>query len=219
MILVFHGDMKTNATHKPHESGKAMLMPLILLALGAVLSGVLTQGMLVNDFWRGSIAVVMRSADHNPVSFIEQYLAMIIALCGIALAYIIYGFKFAKKVPFIHNLLSNAYYFDLIYEIVFVKTIRWLSEACYKVFDNKVIDSVPRSLTSLINNCGLTLKALHRGNVQTYIVMFFGFIALAFNEAISLMPSFEFWIISLIIITIYIVVILTINQAKQTNSN
>lgn len=217
-ILVFDGKKEYGAKHKPHESGKAMLIPLILLSVGAILSGFAGKGMLESDFWRGAIAI-SGEKHHEEVSFFEQYLPMIVGLCGIALAYVIYGLKFAKKVPLIYQLLSNAYYFDCIYNIIFVKPIKWLSKVFYKIFDDKVIDSIPRSLTCLVKMIGYGLRSLHTGNVQTYIVMFCGFVALAFNEAISPVPTFEFWIISIVAVTIYSVVIFTINKAKQTNSN
>ncbi len=217
IILVFDGQY--NKKHKPHKSGKAMLIPLILLSLGAILSGFVGKEMLEKDFWRGAIIVLKQY--HSKVSILEQFLPMIIGLFGIALAYIIYGFKISHRLQFkiIIQLLSNGYYFDCIYNLLFVKTIKLLSTLSYRILDNKVIDSIPRGLTHLINIVGCGLKSFHTGNVQTYIVMFVTFISLAFYEAISDIPSGEFWIISLVGIGIYTVVIATINKAKQINLN
>ncbi len=219
-ILVFEGKKEYSAKHRPHESGKSMLIPLILLSVGAVLSGVTGKEMLEKEFWRGAI-MFASTTHHEDVSFIDQHLPMIVGLCGIALAYIVYGLKIYHRLQVkpVIQLLSNGYYFDCIYNIFFVKSIKGLSKAFYRIFDNKIIDSIPRTITSIVNIIGRGLKALHNGNVQTYIVMFCGFIALAFNEAISSIPTFEFWIISLVVVTIYSVVIFNINKAKQTNSN
>jgi NADH-quinone oxidoreductase subunit L len=217
MIIVFHGDKKYDLKHLPHESGKLMITPLVFLAIGALLSGFLSRDMLQEDFWRGSIIVKVQ--EHYTTSFVEQYLPMIIALSGIIFAYIMYGFKIAKKIPYIYEILSKAYYFDCLYEILFIKTTRYLSKIFYKIFDNNILNSIPKILTYIINSIGEILKTLHTGNVQTYIVMFCSFIALAFNNAITIIPSFEFWIISLLVVSIYTVIILAINQAKQTNLN
>ena len=218
IILVFDTKKDYDTKHKPHESGKIILIPLIILSIGAILSGVIGGSMLAGDFWRG--AIMTTSTPHNQdIDFLEKYLTMIVSLSGIVLAYIIYGLKLAIKVPLLYHILFNGYYFDCIYNILFVKSFNLLSKIFYSLFDNKIIDSIPNAIVAIINITGKGLKALHSGNIQTYIVIFCGFIALAFNQVISSVPTFEFWIISLVAVTIYSVVIFNINKAKQTNSN
>lgn len=218
IILVFRG--KGKYKNKPHESGKVILTPLILLSIGAVLSGFIGKSMLQLEFWRGSI-VQIKEITHEEVTLFQHYLPMILGICGIALAYIIYGMKISHKLNIkpIRHMLSHGYYFDCIYNIFFVRTTKVLSKFLYKIFDGKVIDSVPRGLTATIQTIGCYLRAIHSGNVQTYIVMFIAFITIGFYEAISYTPTLEFWLISLVVVTIYVVVILNIKKANQTNLN
>lgn len=226
-ILVFEGKAQTDHSHgKPHESGLLMITPLIILAIGAVLSGLAGQhiGMIDSslEFWRGSIFVKTPHQEHHKVeNILMQFLPMIVGVIGIAFAYIIYGTRYdlagklQKAFKYLHHLLSNAYYFDCLYHYVFVKSTGFISKFLSKIFDNKIIDSVPAALSSVVQIVGTCIKAIHNGNVQNYIMMMFLFISIALLQLFTEKLESEFWIIAATAIIFYLGLMAGARNKKQ----
>lgn len=219
IILTFGKKTTEKANAHPHEASVLALIPLIILAIGAVLSGFVGKaiGMLEVDFWRDSIFVLQQKA-HKELD--AQLLPMMIGICGMLCTYVIYQCSFLQKIRsvFSAKLLQNAYYFDCTYDLVFIKTTRSCSKFFYKILDNKIIDAFPRVLTTIVQSFGYVLRDLHSGNVQTYIKMCFCFISLTFYDIISNLPSYEFWLLALASVFIYSIITST-RRAKQTNLN
>lgn len=209
LICVFH--VQKEYSTLPHESGKSMLLPLIVLGIGAVLSGILGKGMLLPDFWRGSIVIVSEEAQAN--IFIE-FLPMLIGVIGIISAYIIYKFKFFIKCEKLRSLIMNGYYFDCIYFWLFIKPIECVSKFLFKFFDVKFIEYIFNLMPNLIKAFGDVLKYLHRGNVQTYVIMMFAFISLSLYQLLSDLQLYEFWLVAIGAIVLYLGII-----SKKINEN
>jgi NADH-quinone oxidoreductase subunit L len=58
----------------------------------------------------------------------------------------------AQKLKILYNISFNKYYFDEIYDIIFVKTIKKTSLNFWKFWDVKIIDSVPNILAAICKN-------------------------------------------------------------------
>src|SRR6266403_1493539 len=96
LIMTFHGQPRADeeTLHHVHESPWVMLIPLFVLAFGAVFAGILAEHWFVGDargeFWKSSILVLpqhdaIAAAEH--VSWIIDYLPLVAAALGIATAY------------------------------------------------------------------------------------------------------------------------------------
>lgn len=132
IIMTFHGKpFDKKAADHAHESPLNMTIPLAVLAVGALFSGYLLYPYFVghdmDHFWAGSLAVneAIEHAHHVP-QWVK--LAPIVAgLLGIALAYILYMVKpdahksVAKTFAPLDKLFANKWYFDELYDRVFVK--------------------------------------------------------------------------------------------------
>jgi NADH-quinone oxidoreductase subunit L len=143
MFLVFHGDLRTKDCH-PHESPWTMVWPLRILAVGAILIG------LLGTPWANVFHHYV-SYGHGhalPPNYFVMLLSIVIAAAGILLARHLYGVKplqagepdplIAKLGP-LWTFLQNKWYFDELYDFLVIQPLLRLTRACYR-FDQKAVD-------------------------------------------------------------------------------
>ncbi len=194
LFMTFHG--KPRADHHVmehvHESPWVMRVPLVLLAIGAVIAGKVLDVTFIGDgwqaFWRGSIFV---SANNHVLAAIEQvpvwvdYSPLIVGLAGIALACLMYivspllPHRVATAFPGIYQFLLNKWYFDELYDRIFVQPVFWLAGSLWKVGDVTLIDGVPNGLAELATDASRQTVKLQTGNLAVYAFsMLIGVVAL-----------------------------------------
>ncbi len=139
--------------HEPHESPMVMLVPLFVLAAGAVLAGVVFAPYFIGhdykEFWgkallEGPNNHIMHAMHEIPrwVGF-APFVAM---LSGLALAYVYYiavpGFPAATARAFkpVYLFFLNKWYFDELYDALFVRPAFWIGRVLWKGGDGAIID-------------------------------------------------------------------------------
>ncbi len=158
LFMTFHG--KPRADKKTmdhvHESPPVMLLPLVLLALGAVLSGYIGYKLLNmvdghGHFWGDAIFVLEANNTLEAAHHVPQWVMLLpigVAIAGIALAWLLYmkwtslPAKFAKFYSPVYKFLLNKWYFDELYNAVFVNGAKKLGNVFWKVGDVKIIDGL-----------------------------------------------------------------------------
>ena len=192
MFKTFHGkfnnkDIKIEETH---ESPIVMLIPLILLSLGAIFAGFAFKELFVgygevNNFWQDSIFFLKPlSTEHPPFWFL--ILTPILVILSIPIAY--YLFVKNKNLPDqianvnkpLYQFLLNKWYFDELYDTLFVKPSKSLGLFLWKFFDIKLIDRFgPDGVSAFIKKCSLKANKFQSGFIYQYaFVMLLGFSAL-----------------------------------------
>ncbi|NBB51876.1 NADH-quinone oxidoreductase subunit L [Rhizobium sp. CRIBSB] len=148
-----HDDHAHHGPLKPHESPWVMLVPLLVLSVGAVAAGIVFAPYFIGDhehaFWHGAIY----TAEHNHVLHESHYVPtwvkwspLVLTLLGTAAAYWLYVMKegmarrMADRDSPVHAFLINKWYFDELYDFIFVKGTRALGDLFWKVGDVKIID-------------------------------------------------------------------------------
>lgn len=158
IFLTFHGAPRASheVMHHVHESPKIMLLPLALLAAGALFSGYIGAQMLgmvshEGTFWGAAIAVLEA---HNPLEAAHHVpgwvkLAPLVAgLSGIALAWHFYlgnprlPVLTAAKFPALYRFLLNKWYIDELYDALFVRPAKRLGVHFWNFWDARVIDGL-----------------------------------------------------------------------------
>ena len=133
----FHGDYNNKETPKEkiHESPFIMLLPLIILALGAIFVGYLFKEMLIGlnyfDFWKNSIFFA-KEIEHLHLPLWLLLVTPVLVVVAIPITYYLYikdtsildGLK-NFNTP-LHNFLLNKWYFDEMYEFIFVKPLKYI---------------------------------------------------------------------------------------------
>ena len=184
IIMTFHGtsraDEKTLA--HVHESPKVMLLPLVVLAIGAIFLGFASFQYFVGEstvqFWGNSLFVLdshkaLENAHHVPIWV--KYLPLVVGLAGIGLAYLMY--MFAPELPGAlaagfqrtYQFLLNKWYFDELYDFLFVRTAFKLGRGFWKAGDGLLIDGVgPDGFAAAVKLLARRAGALQSGYLYHY---------------------------------------------------
>jgi NADH-quinone oxidoreductase subunit L len=147
----FHGKYNNLelTIEKTHESPLVMLIPLIFLALGALFAGFAFKELLIGhhylDFWKKSIFFI-KEIEHLHVPFWLLFLTPVLVVSAIPLSYYLYVkntdilFGIKKINEPLYNFLLNKWYFDELYETIFVKPIKLIGTFLWKMGDQNTID-------------------------------------------------------------------------------
>lgn len=186
-LLTFHGKSHAPKDVQAHvqESPLVMLAPLVVLAIGAVSTGYLLHDSFIGDgfakFWGASIAAsssgIMAQIEHP--SLLSETAPLVASVLGILLAVVFYVFTpslpgvFATRFAGVYQFVLNKWYFDELYDFIFVKPTLRLARFVWHVGDEQMIDGVPRGLASLTADAsGETVK------IQTGSIAFYAFVML-----------------------------------------
>ncbi|HBT41952.1 MAG TPA: NADH-quinone oxidoreductase subunit L [Rhodospirillaceae bacterium] len=184
LIMTFHGTPRADETTMAHvhESPMVMVLPLVVLAAGACLAGVLAYDLMVGhhmaEFWGKSIVVLehhkaMENAHHVPLWV--KLLPLVVGVAGIAMAYVFYMFApgipgaIAARFQGIYQFLLNKWYFDELYDKVFVKPSFYLGRNLWKTGDGTLIDGLgPDGVSAAVKNIARRASALQTGYLYHY---------------------------------------------------
>ena len=176
------------AGYHPHESPLTMLVPLGLLSIGALLAGFVFHHALIEEaaFWAGSIAYDehLVHAMHE-VPLLVKLSATIAMLLGLATAYGAYirnpGWPAAFVAQFgaLHRFVFNKWYFDELYNAVFIRPAFWLGRVFWKHGDGGIIDRFgPNGAAWLVQRGARAAVRFQSGYLYSYaLVMLFGLTA------------------------------------------
>lgn len=191
MFLTFFGAPRcsNDTLSHVHESPPVMLVPLIVLAFGALIAGFAFSGLFIGDtqtaFWSGTI---FTSADnhvlhdlHNVPSWVKLS-PLLMMLSGFVLAYIMYirypkwPGEIAEQHDLIYKFLLNKWYFDEIYDFLFVRPAKWIARVLWKGGDGAIIDGLgPDGIASSVQRVTRRIVGLQTGFVYHYaFVMLLG---------------------------------------------
>ena len=191
IFKTFHGEYnnKEIKIEETHESPIVMLIPLFILSIGAIFAGVLFKGLFIgsggeNYFWAESIKFLEPlSTDHPPTWFL--LLTPCLVTISIPIAY--YLFVKNKEIPNgivslnkpLYNFLVKKWYFDELYEVLFIKSSKRLGLFLWKFFDGTIIDGLgPDGISSFIKKCSIKANKFQSGFIYQYaFVMLVGFSA------------------------------------------
>ncbi|WP_116653449.1 NADH-quinone oxidoreductase subunit L [Pelagibacterium sediminicola] len=184
-----HGSAYDNA----HESPPVMLVPLFVLAIGAVLSGAIFYDAFfghaehVDHFFQGSLAVdaAIIDAAHNVPTWVK-WSATFAMLIGFALAWYMYirnpdaPRELAREHRGLYQFLLNKWYFDELYDRIFVRPARWLGTALWKGFDDWLVDqTIVEGLGRRVKDVTAQVVRLQSGYLYHYaFAMIIGIAAL-----------------------------------------
>jgi NADH-quinone oxidoreductase subunit L len=192
IFKTFHGEYNNKEVkiEETHESPLVMLIPLIILSIGAIFAGFLFKDLFIghdgdNYFWAESIKFLEPlSKEHPPTWFL--LLTPCLVLISIPIAY--YLFVKNKRLPDeianmnkpLYKFLINKWYFDEFYEVTIIKPSKKLGLFLWKFCDGKLIDGFgPDGISSFIKKCSIKANKFQSGFIYQYaFVMLLGFSAL-----------------------------------------
>jgi NADH-quinone oxidoreductase subunit L len=134
-----------------HESPYWMLIPLFVLAAGSIFSGFpfkeIFAGHGVEEFFRESVKMnphIIEDMEHIPETI--KALPFVMMAIGLVISYVFYirrpyiPEELAAQQPMLYQFLLNKWYFDELYDLIFVRPAKWLGYMLWKKGDGYVID-------------------------------------------------------------------------------
>jgi NADH-quinone oxidoreductase subunit L len=178
MFLTFEGKPRApkEVMEHAHEPPWTMGLPLVLLALGALLLGGLFFHLFIGagqaEFWRGSL--VTHDAHHDVPLWVILSPTVAMAL-GFAVAWYFYitnplvPLGLSKRFCGAYQFLLNAWYFDDLYDAIFVRPAKRLGHFLWKIGDGTVIDGIgPDGVAARVIDVTNRVVKLQSGYIYTY---------------------------------------------------
>lgn len=195
IFLTFFGKPRASADvmHHVHESPQVMLVPLYVLAVGALFAGVIFKeffyGHEYDVFWKGALFTGAENhlvhEFHNVPAWValSPFVAMII---GFVTAWYMYIKSpstprvLAQQHRVLYEFLLNKWYFDELYDFVFVRSAKALGRFFWKKGDIGVIDTYgPNGIAEAVNGATQRVVRLQSGYLYHYaFAMLIGIAAL-----------------------------------------
>ena len=196
IFMTFHG--KTRASeevlHHVHESPPVMLVPLYILAVGALFAGFLFHDQFIGEayeaFWKTAL---FTSADNHVLHDMHEvpmwvklspFVAMVI---GFLVSYQFYirspetPKRLAAQHRGLYQFLLNKWYFDELYDFLFVRSAKALGRFLWKTGDGRIIDGLgPDGISARVVDVTQRVVRLQSGYLYHYaFAMLIGVAALA----------------------------------------
>ena len=192
IFKTFHGTYNNEKLkiNTMHESPFVMLIPLIILAIGSLFAGYFFKELFIghsssNYFWTDSIKFLLPlSLDHPPLWII--YTTPVIVILSIPFSYYLFvknknitNWLVNENKP-LYNFLHNKWYFDELYDFLFVKPFKKIGIFFWKNVDIKIIDKFgPDGISNLIKILSNKAVKFQSGYIYQYaFIMLLGFSAL-----------------------------------------
>jgi NADH-quinone oxidoreductase subunit L len=194
LFMTFHGKPRADAhtMEHVHESPVTMWGPLVVLSVGAVFAGWWFHAQFIGDhnaeYWQGAIFNgpdnhVLASIERTP--FLIGILPTATGILGIALATWFYIVNpalpemLAARFRPIYLFLLNKWYFDELYDFLFVRPAVWLARELWQVGDVTIIDGVPNGLAALTQDGSRQAVRIQTGSIAVYaFTMLIGLVGL-----------------------------------------
>jgi NADH-quinone oxidoreductase subunit L len=231
ITLTFLGPPRTKAAEHAHESVWTMTLPLVVLAVFAVTAGWIgipehfpaLGGVLPNwfhEFVGGTLLENPPPLDFNPMPLLTS---VGVALTGLLLGWLAYRRvsegapdPLARPLGPFYTLLKNKYYFDEMYDFLFVRPAYWLAETfVYRMVDRGLIDGILHAagrfalrvgtffrnyidipvvngsgdlVGKIVKRAGRVFRVIQTGRVQEYVIIGLVFTGLLLSYAVFFQP-------------------------------
>ncbi len=191
IFKTFHGEYnnKNIKIEDTHESPLVMLIPLILLSIGAIFAGFIFKELFIGskgiNFWNDSIFFLKPlSNEHPPFWFLISTPILVILSIPISYYLFIKNKKLTNQIATInkplYEFLLNKWYFDELYNFLFTRPSKKIGLFLWKFFDLKIVDGFgPDGISAIIKKCSIKANKFQSGFIYQYaFVMLLGFSAL-----------------------------------------
>ncbi|MTV12779.1 MULTISPECIES: NADH-quinone oxidoreductase subunit L [Bradyrhizobium] len=164
-----------------HESPVWMLVPIGVLAAGSILAGLPFKELFVNphgveEFFRESVKMnphILENMEHMP-GWLAPLPTVMMAL-GLFISYLFYirrpylPVELARQQPMLYQFLLNKWYFDELYDWIFVRPAKWLGYTLWKKGDGFIIDGFgPDGVSARVLDVTRNVVKLQTGYLYHY---------------------------------------------------
>ena len=184
IFLTFNGksNISTEIFSKIHESPKVMLFPLFILSIFTIFSGVFfVDYFMYHDYqylWQSSIYLSENNHVIESIHYVPKWVKysplvmMVIGLITAVIFYLLYPkvpkFLSSQFNP-VYKFLLNKWYFDEIYEFIFVRNISRIGNFLSNFGDKRIIDGLgPDGISLRVMDIAKQISRIQTGYIYHY---------------------------------------------------
>ena len=178
IFKTFHGKYNNSMSfEKVHESGPVMLIPLLLLAVGAIFSGYVFHEIFIGEkteFW-GKAIFFLNHVEHGHPPMWLIILVPTLVISSIPLSFILFLKRkeivesFVSTNKPIHTFLVKKWYFDELYDLIFVRTFRNIGTFLWQKGDVNTIDGYgPDGIARVVKKISERTSKVQSGYLYHY---------------------------------------------------
>ena len=185
LFLTFHGKSRSSRDiyDQVKESPKVMTLPLLMLAIGSIFSGIVLSDYFVGDkqdiFWDNSI--ILSHNVHSFMPFIQTLIIKSSVAMGLLFAAYVYFYRegfskiLSKSLYFLYSVSLNKWYVDELYNKIFVKPFFYLASLFWKRGDIGLIDNYgPNGVSRMIDIISKRFSMFQSGYLYHYAFAMLG---------------------------------------------
>ena len=185
LFLTFHGDSRSDIKtyEHAHESPYVMTIPLLILAIGSIFSGVFFAdyfiGYYKKEFWDS--AIILSESSHKYLPLTQSLISKSAVAIGIIVCVLIYANSLnrAKNLSYnldpLYSLSKNKWYVDELYHKIFVLTFFGLANFFWKKGDENTIDGFgPNGISWLVAKSSSYISMFQSGYLFHYAFAMLG---------------------------------------------
>jgi NADH-quinone oxidoreductase subunit L len=181
IFKTFHGEPHDQEHYEAaHESPLWMLIPIGILAAGSLLAGFpfkeLFAGHGVEEFFRESVKMnphIIEDMHHIPETI--AFLPTVMMALGFVVSWLFYirrpylPVELANQQPLLYQFLLNKWYFDELYDLIFVRPAKWIGRFLWKIGDGYIIDGFgPDGVSARVLDVTRNVVRLQTGYLYHY---------------------------------------------------
>lgn len=178
IFKTFHGKYNNAMSFdKVHESGLVMIIPLIVLAIGAIFSGYVFHEIFIGEntkFWGKAIFFLKQTAHGHPPLWLLILIPTLV-ISAIPLSFILFLKRkdivenFINSQKPLYNFLVKKWYFDELYDLIFVRPFRNIGNFLWQRGDVKTIDAYgPDGIARVVKNLSDRASSMQSGYLYHY---------------------------------------------------
>ncbi|MGX8013309.1 NADH-quinone oxidoreductase subunit L [Mesorhizobium sp. ORM8.1] len=184
IFMTFHGEPRASheVMHHVHESPPVMLGPLYVLAVGALFAGVIFHGAFIGEgyaeFWKASLFTMPDNHILHEIHELPLWVELapfVAMLIGFAVAWQFYirrpdmPKELAAQHRGLYAFLLNKWYFDELYDFLFVQPAKRLGRFLWKTGDGAIIDGLgPDGISARVVDITNRVVKLQTGYLYHY---------------------------------------------------
>lgn len=178
IFKTFHGKYNNAMSFdKVHESGLVMIIPLVVLAIGAIFSGYVFHEIFIGEntkFWGKAIFFLKQTAHGHPPLWLLILIPTLV-ISAIPLSFILFLKRkdivenFINSQKPLYNFLVKKWYFDELYDFIFVRPFRSIGNFLWQRGDVKTIDAYgPDGIARVVKNLSDRASSMQSGYLYHY---------------------------------------------------
>ena len=178
IFKTFHGKYNNAMSFdKVHESGLVMIIPLVVLAIGAIFSGYVFHEIFIGEntkFWGKAIFFLKQTVHGHPPLWLLILIPTLV-ISAIPLSFILFLKRkdivenFINSQKPLYNFLVKKWYFDELYDLIFVRPFRSIGNFLWQRGDVKTIDAYgPDGIARVVKNLSDRASSMQSGYLYHY---------------------------------------------------